>query len=120
MDETITLDIPADLARRVREIAVHTNRRFEEVLVEWLDRAIDEPPVEVLSDEQILALCDRYMDADQQEELGALLVQHREGQLNDVERVRLDDLMQVYRHGLVRKAQALNIAVKRGLRPPLG
>lgn len=32
---------------------------------------------------------------------------------------RLDELMHLYRRGLVRKAQALKVAVERGLRPPL-
>jgi hypothetical protein len=36
-----------------------------------------------------------------------------------MQRQRLDELMQVYRHGWVRKAQALQVAVQRGLRPPL-
>jgi hypothetical protein len=39
--------------------------------------------------------------------------------LADDERGRLDALMQTYRHGMVRKAQALKVAVARGLQPPL-
>ena len=38
--------------------------------------------------------------------------------LNDLEK-RLEELMRVYRTGLVRKAQALKVAVSRGLRPRL-
>jgi hypothetical protein len=59
------------------------------------------------------------MDVGQQEELGDLLARHREGLLSGAERARLDELMQTYRRGLVRKAQALKVAVERGLRPPL-
>ena len=44
----------------------------------------------------------------------------RDGLLQEPERRRLDDLMRVYRRGLVRKAQALRTAVARGLRPRLG
>ena len=76
-------------------------------------------PVESLPDDQVLALCDTQMDAEQQEELGDLLTRNREGLLSSTERTRLDELMQTYRHGLVRKAQALKVAVERGLRPPL-
>ena len=44
----------------------------------------------------------------------------REGELNDNEQVQLDALMLAYRRGLVRKAQALKVAVERGLQPPIG
>ena len=41
------------------------------------------------------------------------------GKLSDTERPELLALMQVYQEGLLRKAQALNESVKRGLRKPL-
>jgi hypothetical protein len=72
-----------------------------------------------LPDDQVLALCDLQMEAVQQEELSDLLAGHREGHLGEAERARLDELMHLYRHGLVGKAQALKVAVERGLRPPL-
>jgi hypothetical protein len=56
------------------------------------------------------------METDQNEELSHLLARNREGQLDEVERQRLDELMQVYRAGLLRKAQALKVAVEKGLR----
>jgi hypothetical protein len=46
-------------------------------------------------------------------------IANREGQLDDQEANQLDELMQVYRSGLVRKARALKVAVERGLRPAL-
>jgi hypothetical protein len=39
--------------------------------------------------------------------------------LDDDEKRRLDELMRVYERGLLRKAQALRAAVRRGLREPL-
>lgn len=84
-----------------------------------MDRVVDEPPVESLSDDQILDLCDAQMSQKQQEELSDLLARNREGLLGNAERARLDDLMQIYRRGMVRKAQALKVAVERRLRPPL-
>ena len=59
------------------------------------------------------------MAADQQEELSRLLALNRENQLSPAEQQRLDELMQLYRRDLVRKAHALQIAVQRGLKPPL-
>ena len=43
----------------------------------------------------------------------------QEGQLSDTERSELISLMQLYQDGLLRKAQALREAVRRGLREPL-
>ncbi len=120
MSERVTLELPEILAQRAREAAARTHRRVEDVLVEWIDRAIVEPPVESLSDDQVLALCELQMDSAREEELSELLTRNREGQLDTTERAQLEELMQVYRHGLVRKAQALQVAVARGLRPPLG
>ncbi|MBI4769945.1 MAG: hypothetical protein HY784_05905 [Chloroflexi bacterium] len=84
-----------------------------------MSEVVAEPPVEALPDDQVLALCELQMEKAQQEELGDLLAKNREGALRDMERERLDELMQVHRRGLARKAQALKVAVGRGLRPPL-
>ena len=119
MSEIVRLELPEQVARRAKEMATRTHRRLEDVLVELLDRAAAEPPVESLTDDQVLALCDLQLDARQQEELGDLLARNREGQINEAERGRLEELMLVYRRGLVRKARALKVAVERGLRPPL-
>ena len=76
--------------------------------------------VELLSNQEILSLCDsQMMDADQ-EELSALLAEQGAGKLTPARRCRLDDLMKVYREGLLRKSEALRVAVQRGLKPPLG
>ena len=66
------------------------------------------------------ALFFQEMDEDQQRELSHLLAGNRESLLDAESQARLDELMQIYRRGLVRKAQALKVAVQRGLRPPLG
>jgi hypothetical protein len=116
MSERVTVELPEDLARRAREVATLTHRRVEEVLVEWIDRAGSERAVELLPDDELLALCDGQMDAAQQQDLGDLLDRNREGSLQGPERDRLEELMRVYRRALVRKAQALKTAVSRGLR----
>ncbi len=119
MAEIVTLELPETLAQRAKEIAILTNRRLEDVLVEWIDRASQELPVESLPDDWVLALCDMQMEPEQQEALSELLEGNREGQLNNEEANQLDELMQVYRGGLVRKARALKVAVERGLKPAL-
>ena len=119
MSETVTLEVPDELARRVRALATATRRRFEDVVLDWLRRAVEEPPVEALPDGELLALCDATLEPDDQEALSLLLAGHREGTLSAQEKASLDALMDTYRRGLVLKARALNVAVSRGLRPPL-
>lgn len=119
MSEFVTLQLPETLAQKAKEIAAFTHRRLEDVLLEWIDRASAEVPVESLPDEQVLTLCDLQMETQQQEVFSDLLARQREKQLNDAENSQLDELMQVYRRGLVRKAKALKVAVERGLIPAL-
>ncbi|TAF10514.1 MAG: hypothetical protein EAZ77_03030 [Nostocales cyanobacterium] len=119
MSETVTLQLPETLAQKAKQIAAFTHRRIEDVLLEWIDRASHELPVESLPDEQVLTLCDLQMETQQQEVVSDLLARQREEQLNDTENSQLDELMQVYRRGLVRKAKALKVAVERGLIPAI-
>jgi hypothetical protein len=119
MGEFVTLELPKQLASQAREVAEQTHRRLEDVLVEWLDRGSAEQPVESLTNAQVLALANMQLPLDQQEKLSDLLAGNREGSLTNSERAALDELMQVYRRGLVRKAQAIKEAVSRGLQPPL-
>lgn len=107
MGERVTVELPDELTQRARAVAARTRRRFEDVLVDWLDRAGADPAVESLPGEQVLALCDAQLASDDQDELSDLLERHREGWLPDAERGRLDELMGLYRRGLIRKAQAL-------------
>ena len=62
---------------------------------------------------------DRQLTAEQQESLSDLLGRQREGTLTEDERGDLDRLLALYRRGMVRKAQALKVAVDRGLQPRL-
>lgn len=120
MTEAITLELPDALARRAKAEASRTNRSLEEVLLDWLSQVEGAgPPVELLSDDQVLALSNAQMEPQQNEELSDLLARNREGQLDEAARRRLDELMQICRAGLVRKAQAMKVAVERGLRPRL-
>jgi hypothetical protein len=66
-----------------------------------------------------LALRDLQMSDELQAELSDLLARQRERTLDTPARGRLDELMSMYRRGLVRKAQAVTVAVERGLQPPL-
>ena len=119
MPEIVTLQLPEKLAQRAKEIAALTHRKLEDVLVDFIDQAIAELPMESLPNEQILALCDLQMESQQQEVFSDLLARNQEGQLNEVEAQQFSELMQIYRYGLVRKAKAFKVAVERGLIPSL-
>jgi len=111
MTDTVTLELPHELAESARTIAERTNRRVEDVLLEWLDRAVADVPISLLPDDKVLALCDLRMSDEQQEELSDLLGRQREGTLDSAGRARLVALMSLYRGGMVRKAEALKVAV---------
>ena len=59
------------------------------------------------------------MTPGQDRQLSTLLHRQQTGELSDMERSEMLALMQVYMEGLLRKAQALHEAVRRGLREPL-
>lgn len=76
-------------------------------------------PVEELSDEEVLALTELRLTDEQQTALDNLLSRHQEGTLDTEGQRRLNELMRLYEQGLLRKAQALRVAVQRELIEPL-
>ena len=119
MSESIALELPESLAKKVKEIAALNRQGIEEMLIEWIDRTINEIPIDTLPDEQVLALCNLQMSGQQQKVFSDLQARNSEGLLNAQEVKKLNELMQVYRHGLVRKAKAMQVALMRGLIPAL-
>lgn len=83
MVQVVSLNLPEEVAARASQIALETHRRLEDVLVEWLDRATIEPPIETLTDAEVIALCDLQLSKTQQSELDDLLYDQREGQLTE-------------------------------------
>lgn len=120
MVRPVTININEEIERSARAVAARTGRRLEDVLAEWLNRYLADMPLDTLPDSRVLELSSAQMPDDQQRELSELLARSREGELDERARARLDELMQAYRQALKRKAEALQVAVKRGLRPPIG
>ena len=114
----VTLTVSNRVAENARRIAEQSRRPLETVLAEWLDRVAAELPVEAVSDLDVLALCELQLHPSDQSELSGLLADNREGKLKAEGKARLDQLMQEYDRRLLRKAQGLHEAVKRGLRKP--
>ena|SRR2546421_10102875 len=119
MSQQITLQISDEVARRATTIAAETERSIEEVLTAWLDALVNEVPIEALPDSEVISLTQLQLTEQQQDALSHLLTLNREGALDVAGRHQLDELMRLYEHGLLRKAQALRVAVHRGLIAPL-
>lgn len=125
----ITLALPADLIENARRYGTATRRDVPTVLANvlkmmWptLNEAsdiFDDRPVESLSDDQVLALSDLKLTWSQQERLDELHSKGKEFGLTVKERQELLELMQIYEAGMLRKAEALAVAVERGLREPM-
>lgn len=119
MGEQITIQVSDRVLRQAANVATQSHRRIEEVLADWLESVMTEMPGEALSDEEVLELTELQLTMEQQAALSELLARNREDTLDAEGRRQLDELMRVYEHGLLRKAQALRVAVQRGLREPL-
>ena len=119
MSHTLTLELSDELVQKVRRYSAAQHRRLEDVAVDLIGRAIEEPTVESLADDELLALCDSRFDDQQQDELSQLFARQGEGEMPPSDQQRLDELLVLYRKGLVQKARAWRTAVARGLRPPL-
>jgi hypothetical protein len=127
MSTEVVLHLPENLYRQAGRMAELSNRDLPHVLTETLEKAFFPlgpvaetlPPIEKLSDEEVLKLANLQMESSQGKRLSRLLAQQNAGQLNKAEELELIALFQVNQEGMLRKAQALAEAVRRGLREPL-
>ena len=72
-----------------------------------------------LTDAEVLAAADQQMSEEDDSRLSELLSGQQAGWLTTLDRTELAARMLVYQEGLLRKAQALSEAVRRGLRSPV-
>jgi len=127
MATEVTLSLPDTVYNQAARLAQLMNQDVSRVLAETIESALSPlgspavglTPVEELSDSEILAAAHLQMDQVQGKRLGKLLDRQQAGKLTDAERGELAALMQIYHENLVRKAQALREAVRRGLIEPL-
>jgi hypothetical protein len=127
MSTQVVVTLPDDVYRRVERLAHLASRDVADVVADTLALSLlpvglPAEPVKVvteLPDEELLELVDLQMPPTQDQRFSRLLQKQQEGQLSDTERSELISLMQLYQDGLLRKAQALREAVRRGLREPL-
>src|SRR5437764_282163 len=127
MSTQVIVTLPDETYRRAVHLARITGRDIAEVLADTIEISLQPlgaelvtgKPVAQLSDSELLATADAQMEPTQEQRFSELLGKQQAGKLTDEERPELRALMQVYQEGLLRKAQALNEAVQRGLRAPL-
>ncbi|MGE0127108.1 MAG: hypothetical protein AB7U82_03295 [Blastocatellales bacterium] len=119
MSKLITIQVSEQVMRQATQIAFNTKQSVENVLSDLLESSVSEAPVQALSDNEVLALTKLNFSSKEQESFSDLLYRNREGLLDAEGRKELDRLMRIYERGLLRKAQALEEAVKRGLMEPL-
>jgi hypothetical protein len=119
MSQQITIQVSERVIRQAAQVAAQSQRSVEGVLAAWLESMTTERPVEELSNEEVLSLTQLRLNDEQEAGLSELLEQNREGMLDADGQRKLDEMMRLYERGLLRKSQALKIAVQRGLREPL-
>ena len=124
--EQLTLTLPAGLLEKARIMAGRAGRTVDAVLVEAIERSLDplgdaleQKPVTEWPNEEVLSAADGQMPLEREERLSELLDRQQAGLLTDAERPELTALMELYQRLLLRKAQALAEAVRRGLREPV-
>lgn len=123
----ITLNIREETYHYAEWLARVTGRSASDILATLLDNTLPSSdrsvqmlkPVEELSDREVLALSEFQMSPRDDRQLSELLQAQQARELTETEKQELARLMQVYQQGLLRKAQALREAVKRGLCAPL-
>lgn len=124
MSTQVTLTLPDTIYGSAESLASITGRSIADILVTTIELSLptlqgnDEShkAVAELSDEEVLAVADVQMEPDSAQHLSMLLERQQAGVLSHDERQELQSLVYYYQSGLLRKAYALQEAVKRGLR----
>jgi predicted transcriptional regulator len=127
MPTRVMVTLHDEVYRRVEHLAALTHREVADLLADTITLALQPlavstesvPVITSLADEEVLGLTELQMAPEQDRRLSALLQTQQERALSAAEQGELVTLMQVYQEGLLRKAQALHEAVRRGLRTPL-
>jgi CubicO group peptidase (beta-lactamase class C family) len=123
----ITVSLPEDVVERAKRLAERSGRPVEDLLAETIELSFRPLGMQVSSngpntdwsDQEVLAAAATELPPADDVRLSDLLGRQQAGPLAPADRAALAVLMESYRSGLLRKAQALREAVTRGLREPL-
>jgi predicted transcriptional regulator len=127
MSQQVTLELPDEVLHRAERLATLVHRDVREILAEAVTVVL--PPIDVvleescsvseLSNGELLKLAELRLAPAQDRRLSQLLDAQQAGTLLEQERTELLTLIQIYEVNLLRQAEALAEAVRRGLREPL-
>ena len=121
MTAQITLNLPDEVYHQAELLAQQRHRTVSEILVETLEKFLlpTAKPVSALSDSEVIAQTQLRLQPLQEQRLSELLDRQQSGTIAYVEPDELQALIHIYETRLLRQAQALNEAVRRGLLEPL-
>jgi len=121
MTAQITLNLPDEVYHQAELLAQERHRSVSEVLVETLEIFLlpTSKPVSALSDSEVITQTQLRLQPVQEQRLNELLDRQQAGTIASVERDELQALIHIYEDKLLRQAQVLNEAVRRGLLEPL-
>jgi hypothetical protein len=122
----ITVDLPERLYQHLQNLAEMSDRSVNEIIDSIMSLSLlplhipeTDVPIEELSDDIILQLAESRMNPVQSELMSDLLNKQQAAELSQTEKDLLSMLVYIYEQGSLLKAQALRVAVQRGLREPL-
>jgi hypothetical protein len=124
MSTNITVSLPDAICKTAQVWAAQAGRALPDFLADAIEASLvplgdSPPPVRDWSDADVLAAAEASLPPYDDRRLSELLALKREGAIGGDGRNELTMLMQKYQEGLIRKAAALQEAVRRGLREPL-
>ncbi len=121
MTAQITLNLPDEVYHQAELLAQQRHRTVSEILVETLEKFLlpTAKPVSALSDSEVITQTQLRLQPVQEQRLSELLDRQQSGTIASVELDELQALIHIYETRLLRQAQALNEAVRRGLIEPL-
>lgn len=110
----VTLNLPKNIYLDLSKSAEKSKRSFDEVVSERLQNK-PENPLSASSDEEVLEAAKLWMPEKQSARHSELLYKNQAETLTAAEKKELDFFQQIYRIALLRKAQGVNEALRRGL-----
>ncbi|AFZ09350.1 hypothetical protein Osc7112_5088 [Oscillatoria nigro-viridis PCC 7112] len=121
MTAQITLNLPDEVYHQAELLALQRHRTVSEILVETREIFLlpTAKPISALSDSEVITQTQLRLQPLQEQRLSELLDRQQSGTIASVELAELQALIHIYETRLLRQAQALNEAVRRGLLEPL-
>jgi hypothetical protein len=123
----ITINLPDEVYHRAERFAKLANRDLTSIITDTVLSALPPighhietlPPIDDLSDTELVAIANSRMQPEQDARMSVLLAKQRENELVVGESDELQALMQSYQEGWLRQTAALTQAIKRGLMEPM-